>query len=283
MQAGDQPGLAGEVLRFWREHYQELSWDTDRRYHKARLDQAVDGYLRATRGRQARYWARAAAGGWAGMWAAANRLPTMGRLSTWSYLEYVKILNVADVPDADTLLLEDRDGSRSHRNGLCLLLGLDEWMWWKPNPSFDGRYPRELIGELEAQGEQLLAEARHRNPGEYDVGYLTLESALCTWKSWHRPKRRYAGVYNDLLHDRIRQGEARFGKQFDVLWQARRDALPEYLRLEDQPYDPGAVPAKQNHYLETGQAIVLGHEWPEMWSSFDDKVRMCAFGRREGT
>lgn len=34
-------------------------------------------------------------------------------------------------------------------------------------------------------------------------GDFTLESALCTYKSWHRPNRRYVNVYSDMLHGRI--------------------------------------------------------------------------------
>uniref|UniRef100_UPI003F4953C5 ADDT family thymidine hypermodification transferase n=1 Tax=Pseudonocardia sp. CA-138482 TaxID=3240023 RepID=UPI003F4953C5 len=281
MEAGDRPERAGDVLAFWKARYNQLAWDTDRRYHKARLDVAIDGYLALTHNGQRRYWSSAARGGWPACWAAATAIPTMGRLSAWSYLEYVRLLDVANVPDADTLLLRDLGGSRSHRNGLCLLLGLDEWVWWKPNPNFAGHYPPELLDELETQGERLLAEGRRRNPDQPDVGYLTLESALCTWKSWHRPRRRYPGVYNDLLYDRIRQGEGRFGWRFSVLWQARRDALPAYLRLEDNPLDPGAVTVKQNHYLNTGQTPVLGHVWPEMWSDFDQGVVDGRFGLRE--
>lgn len=283
MEAGNRPSKADRVIRFWREHYPDLLWDTDRRYHKARLEDSVLGYLELTRKKgQVKYWADAITGGWDSCWEAATRIPTLGRLSAWSYLEYVRILGMP-VPDADTLLLGDRAGSRSHRNGLCLLLGLDEWVWWDRNPDFDGQYPPDLIEELGRQGEALLAEARGRNlnnPARTDVGYLTLESALCTWKSWHRPNRRYAGVYNDLLFNRLRHAEARFGKQFDALWDARWRALPTYLRLEDCPTDPGAVPVKQNHYRETGEVIVLGHEWPELWSAFDQAVLDEKFGER---
>ncbi len=156
-------------------------------------------------------------------------------------------------------------------------------MWWKPNPTFTGQYPPDLIAELETQGERLLAETRRRNPDQPDVGYLTIESALCTWKGWHRPRRRYAGVYNDLLHDRIRHAETRFGDRFGLLWEARQRALPPYLRLEDNPGDPGCVPVKQNHYLETGQPVVLGHEWPELWSDFDQGVLDGRYGTRKET
>lgn len=280
MGAGPRPADAAAVLDYWRAHYRDLAWDTDRRYHKARLTEAVTGYLTLTEGAQVDYWRRAAQAGWAGCWEAARAVPTMGRLSAWSYLEYVKLLGVGDVPDADTLMLGDRDGSRSHRNGLALVTGRDEWMWWKPNPGFDGRYTAGMIAELEVAGTGLLAAARARMPGHPDVGYLTLESALCTYKSWHRPNRRYPGVYNDLLHDRIRHAEARHGHRFDVLWDARAKALPAGLRLEDNPLDPGPVPVKQNWYRETGEVIVMDLDWPCFTNGFTAAVAAGAFGVR---
>jgi hypothetical protein len=280
MQAGDHPSRADAVLEFWRNHYPQLAWDTDRRYHKARLDVAVAGYLDLTRNGQATYWRKAAAGGWAGVWAAANAIPTMGRLSAWSYLEYLRLLGVGNVPDADTLLLGDRDGSRSHRNGLALVLGMDEWIWWDTNPGFTGRYPPDVLQQLATGGAGLLAEARTRNPGVAAVGYLTLESALCTYKSWHRPRRRYPNVYNDLLYDRLRHAGRAFGARFEQIWQARRDNLPSHLLLEETPYDPGCVPAKQDHYRLTGQVIMMEHDWPCFANGFAEKVNAGAFGLR---
>jgi hypothetical protein len=284
MAAGSRPRDAAAVIDYWHTRYGDLAWDTDRRYHKARLDLAVLGYLELTGGAQVDYWRRAAERGWAGCWAAARAVPTMGRLSAWSYLEYVKLLlspaGVGDVPDSDTLMLSDREGSRSHRNGLALVDGRDEWMWWKDNPTFGGRYTPAMLEELEAAGSSLLAEARARTPGHPDVGYLTLESALCTYKSWHRPNRRYPGVYNDLMYERIRHGEARHGDRFGALWAARERALPPALRLEDNPHDPGAVPAKQNWYLETGEVIVMDLDWPCFANGFAAKVAAGAFGTR---
>jgi hypothetical protein len=282
MTAGSRPRDAAAVLDYWRANYGDLAWDTDRRHHKARLDVAVLGYLDLTAGDQVDYWSRAAGGGWAGCWAAALAVPTMGRLSAWSYLEYVRLLGVAapTIPDADTLMLADRDGSRSHRNGLALVTGHDDWIWWKANPRFDGHYTPAMIERLEEAGTSLLAEARRRTPRHPDVGYLTLESALCTYKSWHRPNRRYPGVYNDLLHDRIRHAETRHGHRFAVLWEARQRALPTALRLEDNPNDPGAVPAKQNWYRETGEVIVMDLDWPCFTNGFTAKVEAGAFGVR---
>lgn len=281
MAAGDRPGLAGQVLDYWRAHYSTLEWDTDRRHHKARFDLAVAGYTDLTRNGQERYWQTAAAGGWPGVWAAATAIPTFGRLSAWSYLEYLRILDVGGVPDADTLLLADRDGSRSHRNGLALVLGLDDWIWWDANPGFDGHYPPDLLGQLDTDAAGLLAEAKARNPLQPHVGYLTLESALCTYKSWHRPRRRYPNVYSDLLYGRLRRAQRHHGDRFGVLWQARRDALPAALRLEDNPYDPGCVPDKQDHYRLTGEVIVMDLDWPCFANGFASKVRLGSFGLRQ--
>ena len=280
MAVGDRPAAAERVVAFWREHYDALGWDTDRRYHKARFAEAIAGYVARVGERQEHYWRVAAGGGWRGAWRAASALPYMGRLSTWSFLEYLRILGVGAVPDADTLYLGDRAGSRSHRNGLALVMGMDEWIWWDANPRFDGKYPRSITAELDDAGGRLLAEARLRNPDSPDVGYLTLESALCTYKSWHRPRRRYPGVYNDLLYDRLRRAEAHFGHRFDVLWQARRDTLPAHLRLEDNPADPGCVPVKQDWYRLTGEVINMHHDWSCFANGFADKVAAKAFGLR---
>jgi len=126
----------------------------------------------------------------------------------------------------------------------------------------------------------VLAEARARI-GHPDVSYLTLESALCTYKGWHRRNRRYPNVYNDLLYDRIRHAEERFGDRFGVLWDARRDTLPAHLRLEDCPTDPGCVPAKQNYYLDHGIPPMMHRDWPCFAGGFEQKVTAGEYGIRK--
>jgi hypothetical protein len=41
----------------------------------------------------------------------------------------------------------------------------------------------------------------------------------------------------------------------------RKDCLPIHLRQEDTPGDPGLSKEKQNHYLSTGQVIMMDKEW----------------------
>jgi hypothetical protein len=276
------------MLAFYREHYARLAFDTDRRHWKGNLPDAVSSYRRLLRrygGSQAQMWEAAASGGFAGVWDTATSIHGFGRLSAFSYTEYLKIMGVPF--DCDDLMLGDRDGSRSHRNGLCIATGQDDLVWDKALGSYDGRYPPETIASLERLAAGLREEARDRARGEawlQDVDYFTLESALCTYKSWHKPNRRYPGVYNDLLYDRLKRYEQTWpgGEKWTApFWRARRECLPRWLRLEDQPYDPGCVPLKQNWYREYGEVPVMGHDDPAFWSTFDLAVGHGEFGLRK--
>jgi len=273
------------MLSLYRARYDRLAFDTDRRHWKKSLPDAVESYLRALQpfaGSQERMWQAAAEKGFRGVWDRATGLYGFGRLSAFSYAEYLKIMGVPF--DCDDLLLGDRSGSRSHRNGLCIVTGRDELDWHHSNPAFNGVYPAGTLAELTEEASILLAEARERAKGEdwaEDVGYFTLESALCTYKSWHRPNRRYPNVYNDMLYDRLKKYEERYPEApTDVFWDIRRLWLPKHLRLEDNPGDPGCVAVKQNWYRNTGQVPVMGHDDPAFWSDFDETVAMGGFGLR---
>ncbi len=284
LQAAPRPRDWYQAIDFWRAHYRTLEWDTDRRYHKARFEDAMRGYAAATDCTctlpQHKYF-REGGGSWSGWWARASALPTMGRLSTWSYLEYLRILLGPDVvPDADTLMIRDIQGSRSHRNGLALVTGWDDLIVDKQLGAghTDAVYTRTALEFLEAQAADLFSEAQQRVGAEANL--LSLESALCTYKSWHKPNRRYPGCYNDMLYNRLRSAENRWGNRFGVIWDARKDSLPARLRLERELYDPGLSPTKQNWYLQTGQVINMTEEWPCFQNGFEQMVREHAFGRR---
>lgn len=257
-----------KAAEFVDENFKDLAWDTDRRYFKSKFGKATEQWVEGSGMLGALAWDATT---WSRTWRMATRQPYMGRLSAWSMIEYARILLGERVPDAEDMMLKD-DGSRSHRNGLALVAGHDS-VYWKHRPD-------ELLPELEDLATELLDEAALRNGGP-DVSRLTLESALCTYKGWHKPRRRYPGVYADMAYDRLLAAEARWGHRFEVLWAARQRDLPEYLRLEDNPGDPGCVAAKQDHYRLTGQPIMMHREYPDMKNDFNDAVDAGRYGIRK--
>src|SRR5699024_5995198 len=109
---------------------------------------------------------------------------------------------------------------------------------------------------------------------------LTLETALCAFKGWATRRRRYPNVYVDEFYYKIRDAEKVWGPRFEVLWEARKRDLPDWLRLEDTPNDPGIVEEKSLHFQRTGQPVNLSRIYRDMPSDFDDRVELGLFGRR---
>lgn len=265
-----------KAVSFWNKEYSRLSWDTDRRYHKKSFDAAITDYVAKTKTRQAEWWSKP--NSWGGMWEQVNSLHTFGRLSTWSYAEYGYIMGLHK-QDADNLMLNDISGSRSHRNGLAIVLGHEQYDWHKSNPTFDGKYDKDFLKYIDGESYGLLAEAKRRNP---EATFLTMESALCTYKSWHRPRRRYPNVYNDMLYYRIKDAEAAFPEEdFGLFWQMRKDNAPASLLLEENPYDCGLTADKQDWYRLTGEVIMMDTDWPEFSNGYSAKVAAKEFGVRQ--
>jgi hypothetical protein len=266
-----------ELDAWWNENHHKFKagsgWDTDRKYFKigkTGFPQCVESYKKAVD----KYGSQKAMydevcntddkyQNFRNAWSfVRDNFLSFGRLSAFSYLEYLRIQGLK--LDCDNLFLEDISGSRSHRNGLCKVLGRDDLDWWKN----DVKYSPQMIDWLKQEGELLLKEsARIDHP---DVSYFTLESTLCCYKSWHRPDRRYPNVYMDMFYNRIKYAETEWGNQFQLFWDMRKDCLPEHLRLEDNPYDPGLSKNKQNHYRLTGEVIMMNREWSCFENQFDN-------------
>ena len=246
-----------KAVEFWNDNFKTLQWDIDRRYQKSKFGEATERWANSELydGDWTEYR------DWDSAWKYSMSHPYMGRLSAWSMLEYARIL-IPGVPDATNMLLH-HEGSSSHRNGLAVVSGQDAAYWSREN------YTTGDLLELELLSLELLEEQDHP-----DASRLTLESALCTYKSWHKPRRRYAGVYADMAYERLKWAEERHGERFPHLWAARQADLPWYWRLEDTVGDVGLVEAKQNHYLETGEPVMMSWDYPDMENEYDDEVRL---------
>ena len=194
------------------------------------------------------------------LWDIASRFYSMGRLSCFSYLEYVKIMGFG--ADCDDLLFRDKTGSKSHRNGMMFLLGHDEYVWDKrADNGFDGNYDnfKGLCGYLDAQSALYLDEFKKTYPHP-DANNFTLESQCCQFKNGFFA-RRYPGVYSDMAWDRILWDEER-NSPSDGLTQVfkniRKQYLPDWLREECEP-KPINRKFKASRFKETGTPFRAEH------------------------
>jgi hypothetical protein len=203
-----------------------LQFDTDRRYQKRDTIQAIKNYalLVAEHGTQVKMLT----GTYAELWELVrNRYYSFGRLSSFSYLEYVKIMGYG--ADCDDLLFNDKSGSKSHRNGMLFLLGKDELVWDKRLLNGqDGNYPEfgKMCGWLTQKTGEYLDTC-----GVPGASRFTFESNLCTFKN-HFFGRRYPGVYADMAQERIEWADARGQSAYTAVFKDMRTALPDWLRVE---------------------------------------------------
>ncbi len=276
-----------DMEKWHREYWKNLDYDIDRRYQKGHFIEMYQNYLELLGGKtQEGYFSDLCDtgdvyGNFEKVWDTVfNDFFMYGRLSTFSYLEYLKIMGLNI--DCGSLFIYDKSGSKSHRNGLCVVSGRDDLDVRKDNQDLPTEivngHNKEVMIWLEKEGAVLLSDAKERfsqEPFFEDVNYFTLESTLCCYKSWHRENRRYPNVYNDMFHDRIKKAETRDWKEIDGsdidfkdFWEARRKYLPSELRMEDNPNDPGLVKVKQNWYKKTGEVIMMENYNPVFKNNF---------------
>jgi hypothetical protein len=147
-----------------------------------------------------------------------------GRYTTWFYMQSLHS-TAGIIAEPDTLFLSDYSGSRSHRNGLVLALGKEDW--------YDVKLTKKEYEWLEKQATDILIEMKIRFPNVRDqVNFYTMETCLCSFKKIFREHHgRYLGYYLDRQAEEIQQLEKDDwpGIEWNVLWQARQETLDPRL------------------------------------------------------
>ena len=254
-----RPGQDLAAFSTWfNDEWANLAFDTDRLKNKRLTLDAITSYaelVEAAGGRQADLWAGKTYGQ---AWSLAANIRSFGRLSAFSFLEYVHLLGLG--PEADDLFFSDLEGSRSHRNGMLLLHGHDELVWDRRMPNgCTGRYKdlAGMAGRMAYQADAYLSRLSQNQPELPDVGYNTFESALCAFKNSFFG-RRYPGVYADMAWDRIvwyrERGLAEVTEPFALM----RQELPDWLRLETEDR-PEERSRRARQFAETGLPYRASH------------------------
>ena len=143
-----------------------------------------------------------------------------GRYSTWFYLQTLKQCCGMDI-EPNSLMLSDYSGSRSHRNGLLMGLGLDDW--------YDKKLDASEYAYLEDVSESILEEVKEEHP---TTDYFDMETTLCSFKKLFRIKHgRYLGYYLDRQAEEIKKCEKDEwnGIDWQPLWDSRNETLEKKL------------------------------------------------------
>jgi hypothetical protein len=166
-----------------------------------------------------------------------NKLHKFGRYSTWFYLQTLK--QCCGLPiEPGNLMLDDYDGSRSHRNGLCMALGLDDW--------YDQKLTTDQINVLDGEAYYILQEVKKDFP---NTDYFDMETCLCSFKKIFRKKHgRYIGYYLDRQAEEIMQCEKDewYGIDWQPMWDARNETLERKLLTNKIDH------SKMGLYLDNG-------------------------------
>jgi hypothetical protein len=236
-------------------NYKRLRYQTDTKWNKGHLPSMFESYQKFIGNKTQRetlenYYGDNEEANFTALWTSIKSgLHKFGRYSTWFYLQHLK--HTAGIRITPTsLMLDDYDGSRSHRNGLLYALAQEH--------DLDRKLSRADYARLESQAREIIEETRNRFPElAHVVDYFTMETCLCSFKKIFREHHgRYLGYYLDRQAEEIMQVEKDgwYGIDWDVLWQARNETID--LRLDDKR---GINKERFSSFLRTGKLENL--EW----------------------
>ena len=243
-------------------NYKRLRYQTDTKWNKGHLPSMFESYQKFIGNRSQRealesFYVGTPEENFDNLWGVLkNSLHKFGRYSTWFYLQHLK--HTAGIRVSPTsLMLSDYDGSRSHRNGLHLALGQDDF--------YDRRLSGKEYDDLESDAREILDETRRRFPELVEqIDFFTMETCLCSFKKIFRAKHgRYLGYYLDRQAEEIikAEGDGWYGIDWNVLWQARNETID--LRLD---HKNGINKENFTYFLNSGKINNL--EW-----MFDDEEK----------
>jgi hypothetical protein len=227
-------------LKQWNnENYKRLRYQTDTKYNKGFLPQQFESYKNWI-GNKTQVEKFEELKTFDNVWnSVIKNLYKFGRYSTWFYMQTLNECVGLNLIPKD-LKLDDYSGSKSHRNGLCYALGLDEWI--------NKKLTKTEIEHLETESIQIqnTISTNYKLSGNP----YKMETALCSFKKIFRKKQgRYLGYYLDRQAEEIAQvqSDGWKGIEWDVFWQARTETLhPDlYSSIKIKPH-------LYSQFLDTG-------------------------------
>lgn len=154
------------------------------------------------------------------VWEEVNTLHKFGRYSSWFYMQSLK--QCCSLPiEPYSLMLENYEGSRSHRNGLCYAADRLDLI--------DKRLSTQELWYLDDFAYQILLEVQKDYP---NTDFFDMETCLCSFKKlFRKSKGRYLGYYLDRQAEEIIQCEKDGwdGIDWKPFWDGREETLNKKL------------------------------------------------------
>ena len=211
-------------------NYKRLRYQTDTKWNKGHLPSMFESYQKfigkgSQREKLESFYGDNEAQNFDALWGVLKgNLHKFGRYSTWFYLQHLK--HTAGVLiEPTSLMLDDFDGSRSHRNGLLLAIGQDNDM--------DRRLTGSEYQSLESHSASIISEMKSRFPDLISqIDYFTMETCLCSFKKIFREKHgRYLSYYLDRQAEEVlkAEGDEWNGIDWEVLWNSRTETIDTRL------------------------------------------------------
>lgn len=230
-------------------NYKRLRYQTDTKWNKGHLPTMFESYQKFIGNRSQReciesYYVGSPEDNFDSLWnVLKGNLHKFGRYSTWFYMQHLKATANVNI-EPTSLMLDDYDGSRSHRNGLLLAVGRDN--------DYDRKLTTSEYQNLEAISDGILDEMKSRFPELKDqIDFFTMETCLCSFKKIFRAHHgRYLGYYLDRQAEEIQKCEQDgwYGIDWDVLWQSREETID--LRLDHRR---GIDKERFSSFMNTGK------------------------------
>jgi len=211
-------------------NYKRLRYQTDTKWNKGHLPAMFESYQKfigkgSQREKLESYYGDNEAQNFDALWdVLKGNLHKFGRYSTWFYLQHLK--HTAGIRiEPTSLMLDDFDGSRSHRNGLLLTIGQDN--------DIDRRLDGREYANLESHSRSIICEMKTRFPDLISqIDYFTMETCLCSFKKIFREKHgRYLSYYLDRQAEEVlkAEGDEWNGIDWEVLWNSRTETIDTRL------------------------------------------------------
>lgn len=149
-----------------------------------------------------------------------KELYKFGRYTIWFYLQHLKhTVNFPVCPNS--LLLNNFEGSKSHRNGLIYATNKLDWL--------NTKLTEKEYDFLEQEAKEIVQEVKREFP---EADFFNMETCLCSFKKLFRKDDfRWLGYYLARQKQEIEivEKDGWYGIEWNVLWQARRETLDKKL------------------------------------------------------